>query len=118
MAGRQGRQVGVTFDQAAALGLVQVDLGDEAGVGPRLQRPVFAAQRGVEAEEAAGAYHARPRYQQNDYLGWIAGAKRPETQARRLATLIEEGIPSAAIFAAAFGAHGVPRSLGKLSQAV
>jgi len=36
------------------------------------------------------AYLARPPYQQNDYIGWITRAKRPETQARRLAQMLEE----------------------------
>ena len=46
-----------------------------------------------EALERAGlrpAYDARPPYQRNDYLGWIARAKRPETRARRLAQMLEE----------------------------
>jgi hypothetical protein len=36
------------------------------------------------------AYRARPPYQRNDYLGWIARAKRPETQQRRLAQMLDE----------------------------
>lgn len=36
------------------------------------------------------AYHARPAYQQNDYLGWINRAKRPETQAKRLNQMLDE----------------------------
>ena len=36
------------------------------------------------------AYLARPAYQQNDYLGWIARAKRPETEAQRLAQMLDE----------------------------
>ena len=36
------------------------------------------------------AYLARPPYQQNDYIGWITRAKRPETQAKRLAQMLEE----------------------------
>lgn len=36
------------------------------------------------------AYQARPAYQQNDYLGWIARAMRPETQAQRLAQMLDE----------------------------
>ena len=29
------------------------------------------------------AYRDRPPYQQNDYIGWINRAKRPETKRRR-----------------------------------
>ena len=32
-----------------------------------------------------GAYKSRTPYQQNDYLGWINRAKRPETKEKRLA---------------------------------
>lgn len=45
------------------------------------------------ALEAAGVmedYLARPFYQRNDWLGWIARAKRPETQQRRLQQMLEE----------------------------
>ena len=35
-------------------------------------------------------YRARPPYQRNDYLGWIARAKRSETRARRLAQMLDE----------------------------
>ena len=38
----------------------------------------------------ADAYAARPPYQRNDYLGWITRAVRPETRARRLATMLRE----------------------------
>jgi hypothetical protein len=31
------------------------------------------------------AYHERPDYQQNDYIGWITRAKRGETKQKRLA---------------------------------
>ena len=36
------------------------------------------------------AYAARPAYQRNDYLGWIARAKRPETRDRRIAQMLDE----------------------------
>lgn len=35
-------------------------------------------------------YEARPRYQRNDYLGWIAGAKRPDTRQRRIEQMLHE----------------------------
>jgi uncharacterized protein YdeI (YjbR/CyaY-like superfamily) len=46
-----------------------------------------------EALEARGlmeAYCARPPYQQNDYIGWITRAKRPETQEKRLNQMLDE----------------------------
>jgi uncharacterized protein YdeI (YjbR/CyaY-like superfamily) len=36
------------------------------------------------------AYRSRPPYQQNDYLAWIARAKRPETRQIRLAQMLDE----------------------------
>ncbi len=35
-------------------------------------------------------YRARPPYQQNDYIGWISRAKRPETREKRLAQMLAE----------------------------
>lgn len=46
-----------------------------------------------DALDAAGvmdAYRVRPPYQRNDYLGWIAGAKREETRTRRLRQMLDE----------------------------
>lgn len=37
-----------------------------------------------------GAYDARPPYQRNDYLRWIKAAKGEDTQARRLAQMLDE----------------------------
>ncbi len=36
------------------------------------------------------AYHARPPYQQNDYIGWITGAKRAETRQKRMDQMLDE----------------------------
>ena len=44
----------------------------------------------LETERLTEAYAARPPYQRNDYLGWIAAAKRQETQAKRLQQMIDE----------------------------
>ena len=35
-------------------------------------------------------YQARPAYQQNDYLGWISRAARPETRNKRIQQMLEE----------------------------
>ncbi len=35
-------------------------------------------------------YSERPEYQQNDYIGWITRAKRPETRKKRLAQMLAE----------------------------
>jgi len=36
------------------------------------------------------AYKARPSYQQNDYIGWITRAKRPETVVKLLNQMLDE----------------------------
>lgn len=56
---------------------------------PRHPMPDFVAQALAERGLLA-AYQARPAYQQNDYLGWIDQAKRPETKEKRLRQMLEE----------------------------
>ena len=36
------------------------------------------------------AYHARPPYQQNDYIGWITRAKLQATRQKRLNQMLDE----------------------------
>jgi hypothetical protein len=36
------------------------------------------------------AYRERPPYQRNDYIGWIARAKREETRQKRLNQMLDE----------------------------
>jgi uncharacterized protein YdeI (YjbR/CyaY-like superfamily) len=36
------------------------------------------------------AYEARPAYQRNDYLAWIARAKRTDTRQKRLGVMLDE----------------------------
>jgi uncharacterized protein YdeI (YjbR/CyaY-like superfamily) len=42
-------------------------------------------QRGLLA-----AYHARPPYQQNDYIGWISRARLEATKHKRLNQMLDE----------------------------
>ena len=35
-------------------------------------------------------YRERPPYQQNDYIGWITRAKRPETRTKRIQQMLDE----------------------------
>lgn len=44
----------------------------------------------LESRGLTAAYDARPFYQQNDYIGWISRAKRPETRQKRLEQMLEE----------------------------
>lgn len=36
------------------------------------------------------AFEARPPFQRNDYLGWIARARKEETRDKRLAQMLDE----------------------------
>src|SRR5690606_23052855 len=60
----------------------------------RMTRPIHAMPPEVAAAlERAGlmaAYEARPAYQQNDYVGWITRARRPETRQKRLDQMLAE----------------------------
>ena len=60
----------------------------------RLSRPIEVMPKAVEGalieSGLMDAYRARPDYQQNDYLGWINRAKRPETKERRLQQMLSE----------------------------
>jgi uncharacterized protein YdeI (YjbR/CyaY-like superfamily) len=47
-------------------------------------------RRAIEGRGMMDAYHARPAYQQNDYLGWINRAKREETKQKRLDQMLDE----------------------------
>jgi uncharacterized protein YdeI (YjbR/CyaY-like superfamily) len=59
-----------------------------------LKRPVYEMPADIRAAlEQAGlmpAYHARPPYQQNDYVGWITRAKTEPTRLKRLNQMLEE----------------------------
>lgn len=60
----------------------------------RLKRPVHPVpdeiRTAMEESDLFARYLARPAYQQNDYIGWITRAKRPETRRKRLEQMLEE----------------------------
>ena len=60
----------------------------------RMQRDIYAMPEDVKTalhkRGVTAAYNARPAYQQNDYIGWIARAKRPETRTKRLNQMLDE----------------------------
>jgi uncharacterized protein YdeI (YjbR/CyaY-like superfamily) len=55
----------------------------------RYEMPAFVREA-LESRGLINAYRARPAYQQNDYLGWIGRAKRPETKEKRLNQMLDE----------------------------
>ena len=56
---------------------------------PRNPMPPEIAEL-LDRDGLRSAYESRPDYQRNDYLGWIARAKRPETRAKRLRQMLDE----------------------------
>lgn len=60
----------------------------------RLKRAVYPMPEDIrqrmETEKVLAVYRLRPAYQQNDYIGWISRAKRPETREKRIAQMIAE----------------------------
>ena len=56
---------------------------------PRYPMPDFVRDALVDSG-LMEAYRQRPDYQQNDYIGWITRAKRPETKLKRLRQMLDE----------------------------
>ena len=60
----------------------------------RLTRDIHEMPEDVHAAlakaKALAAYHARPAYQQNDYVGWITRAKLPATREKRIQQMLDE----------------------------
>lgn len=51
--------------------------------------PAFVRQA-LAAWNLTAAYEARPPFQRNDYVGWIARARKEETRRRRLEQMLDE----------------------------
>ena len=76
---------------------------------PRHVMPKFVKEA-LEERGLMDAYEERPAYQQNDYVGWINEAKRPDTKEKRLkgdAQRTREGRPIHEHGARTFNASGI-----------
>ncbi|WP_374578444.1 YdeI/OmpD-associated family protein [Phenylobacterium sp.] len=51
--------------------------------------PAFVRQA-LAARNLTAAYEARPPFQRNDYVGWIARARKEETRRQRLEQMLDE----------------------------
>jgi uncharacterized protein YdeI (YjbR/CyaY-like superfamily) len=51
--------------------------------------PAFVVEA-LSARDLQAAFDARPDYQRNDWVGWIARAKREDTKQRRLEKMLSE----------------------------
>ena len=56
---------------------------------PRHQMPEFIKQA-LKERGLMDEYRERPAYQQNDYIGWINGAKLQEIKDKRLLQMLDE----------------------------
>ena len=64
--------------------------GDTSTLRRELVPMPTEVRRALTKRSLTKAYQARPPYQRNDYLGWITGAVRPATRAKRLETMLSE----------------------------
>ena len=53
------------------------------------EMPEFVSEA-LKKNKLVDAFNERPAYQQNDYIGWITRAKRPETKEKRLQQMLDE----------------------------
>ena len=60
----------------------------------RLTRPIHPmppfVKKALADRTLMDAYHSRPAYQQNDYIGWITRAKMEVTKLKRLNQMLDE----------------------------
>ena len=56
---------------------------------PRYPMPDYI-KKALEENSLMDAYKDRPAYQQNDYIGWIDRAIKPETILKRLNQMLDE----------------------------
>ncbi len=63
--------------------------GSGTGMRARQSMPDDVA-RLIEERGLTARYEERPPYQRNDYLGWIARARREDTRRRRLEQMLDE----------------------------
>ena len=63
---------------------------DTSGLTRELQAMPGDVREALASRDLLAAYEARPAYQRNDYLGWLARAKRPDTRSKRLQQILDE----------------------------
>ena len=63
---------------------------DTSSLTREIQPMPADVREALEARSLTAAYEERPPYQRNDYLAWIARARRPETRQKRLNQMLEE----------------------------
>lgn len=61
-----------------------------AALKRKLQPMPVPVRLALEAHRLLPTYLARPEFQRNDYLGWIARARREDTRGKRLQQMLDE----------------------------
>jgi len=67
-----------------------MDEHDAARLKRAIQEMPDDIRRALAERDLTDAYEARPPYQRNDYLAWIARAKGQATRNRRLSQMLDE----------------------------
>lgn len=89
--GRAQTPNGVTITKSISPTKRRPGMAKRAAPAKRERHPVpEGILTALEQENLFEAFSSRPPYQQNDYVGWISGAKRPETQQARLTQMLDE----------------------------
>lgn len=65
-------------------------MSDTSRLSRELQPMPDDVRLALEQRDLRDAYDARPAYQRNDYLAWIARAKREATRTKRLEQMLDE----------------------------
>jgi uncharacterized protein YdeI (YjbR/CyaY-like superfamily) len=63
---------------------------EELGLEREIQVMPDDVREALIRRDLQAAYNARPAYQRNDYLAWLARAKRDTTRRKRLQQMLEE----------------------------
>jgi uncharacterized protein YdeI (YjbR/CyaY-like superfamily) len=63
---------------------------DNSNLKREIQEMPDDVREALEQRSLMAEYDARPAYQRNDYLMWIAAAKRPQTRQKRLEQMLDE----------------------------
>jgi len=65
-------------------------MADNSNLKRQLQSMPDDVRQALEQRGLIEAYDERPAYQRNDYLGWIARARRDATRSRRIEQMLDE----------------------------
>ena len=88
---------------------------DNSNLTREIQPMPDDVREALASRNLTAAYDARPAYQRNDYLAWIARTRRPETRHKRLNQMLDELGPGAHDEAVAVDTEAAGRRVGDLA---